>query len=435
MLFRHSTLLPSLHQNLMLIAFARFVLWGLAEVLILVNLLWLHLPFNAPVAQGILALYAASGIVSFVQAKTSRELPPGAILMHLVLDVSIMTGLFHVAGGAANPFVSILLFPLTVSAAILPSRFTWLMVILTLISYGSLFLPDFGAAEPMMDHSQHTMTPETQSVFSLHIVGMWFNFAISAVLISFFVVKMRQQIQTQQEKINQHREKSLRDEQLLGIATQAASAAHHISTPLATMAVIINDLKSDPLSAPFNEDLNLLTAQVENCKQVLGNLRYRDNDLASISLEQFIAQLVDEFRLMRPDAVLETDIKADNTNHISSDPSLRMALLNVLNNSADASPGNIQLNSYVEKSLIHFRIRDFGAGLPEQFSTNPHEDKISTPVHSTKPEGLGLGLFLSHATLDLHQGHITQENTGEQGTMTHITLPIWHQPDEKKTDD
>jgi two-component system sensor histidine kinase RegB len=425
MFLKHTFTLSSSHKNLTLIAAARVVLCCVAELLIVVNQLWLHLPFNEPLVHGVLAAFAFTAIAAFVQARSARHISHYAMLRHLTLDVLIMTWIFHLVGGAANPFVSILLFPLTISAAILPSRFTWLMVVLTLASYGSLFLPTDGATNLVVDHSQHSHSHgNQQSVFSLHLVGMWFNFAISAILISFFVVKMRQQIQQQQQKLNTQREKALRDEQLLGIATQAASAAHHISTPLSTMAVIINDLRQTQTNDLLQEDLKLLSAQIDNCSEVLNTLRHRENSNEPIPLTLFIHQLIDEFKLIRPEAMLETHIDDLNTYQISSDPSLRMALLNVLNNAADVSPQTIQLNVSLEKNTLHLKIRDFGSGLPEGFSNNALINGTESPTISSKPNGMGIGLFLSHATIDQHQGKISLTNM-EQGTLTYISLPVF----------
>lgn len=425
MLFKHTLMLSSSHKNLALIAAARGVLWCVAELLIVVNQLWLHLPFNESLVHAVLAAFALTAIAAFVQARSAGHISDDAILRHLTIDVLMMTWVFHLVGGAANPFVSILLFPLTISAAILPSRFTWFMVILTLVSYGSLFLPSNGAENLVTDHSQHShLHGSEQSVFSLHLVGMWFNFAISAILISFFVVKMRQQIQQQQNKLNTQREKALRDEQLLGIATQAASAAHHISTPLSTMAVIINDLRLSQTNDLFQEDLKLLSAQIDNCSDVLNTLRHRENTSGPILITLFISQLIDEFKLMRPEAVLTEFIDDLTQCEISSDPSLRMALLNVLNNAADVSPQKIQLDVALKKDTLHLKIRDYGEGFPESSSSNAILNGAEAPIHSSKPNGMGIGLFLSHATIDQHQGKISLTNM-EQGTLTYITLPIF----------
>jgi len=424
MFLKHTLTLSSSHKNLILIAASRIVLWGVAELLIAINKLWLHLPFNETLVHCVLAAFALTAIAAFIQARSVRLISHYTMLRHLTLDVLIMTWVFHLVGGAANPFVSILLFPLTISAAILPSRFTWFMVVLSLASYGSLFLPTDGATNLVVDHSEHSHSHGSQqSVFSLHLVGMWFNFAISAILISFFVVKMRQQIQQQQQTLNTQREKALRDEQLLGIATQAASAAHHISTPLSTMAVIINDLRQSQTSESLQQDLMLLSAQIDNCSDVLNTLRHRENTNEPIPLALFIHQLIDEFKLMRPEAVLEEQIDTLAMFAISSDPSLRMAVLNVLNNAADVSPQKIQLNVALEKNTLHLKIRDFGTGFPEEFANSAFINGAETPIISSKPNGMGIGLFLSHATIDQHQGKISLTNM-EQGTLTYITLPL-----------
>lgn len=426
----------SAHHNLMLIGLARLVMFLLAQLLILINTFWLNLEFSDLQAHIVLGIYAAVTLFGFYRVRLSKRVSQLEILFHLVLDVLIMTSLFYVSGGAANPFVSILLFPLIVSASILPKRFTWFMVLLTLVSYGCLFLfstdsETIGVAHEMSGHQMsHGRQDSDSSIFSLHIVGMWFNFAISAILISFFVVRMSDQIRKQQEKINAHRETALRDEQLLGIATQAASAAHHMSTPLSTMAIIVDDLKRETRHQDIGEDLEVLGAQIDNCKQVLDKLRQHANHstkaaIADEPVSVFIEQLLDEFRLLHPEAKLQEQIAAGlDKVDLSSDPSLRMALLNVLNNAVDASPDKLCLSVNVESNQLHIHVKDDGQGLPESLKDRLYEGSMIGPVASSKPEGMGLGLFLSHATINLHQGRISLESDGEKGTMTHIELPL-----------
>jgi two-component system sensor histidine kinase RegB len=43
---------------------------------------------------------------------------------------------------------------------------------------------------------------------------------------------------------------------------------------------------------------------------------------------------------------------------------------------------------------------------------------------SNKREGLGLGLFLSQASLTRFGGTVSLENSPEGGTMTQITMPL-----------
>ena len=123
----------SLQQNVRLIAFARVVLLIFAELFLLLNYVFLDLSFNVYLAQGILSLFAVSAALTFVQTRSPQTITERVVRVQLVSDVVIMSLLFHFTGGAANPFVSILLFPLIISASILPGKFTWFMVVLTLV--------------------------------------------------------------------------------------------------------------------------------------------------------------------------------------------------------------------------------------------------------------------------------------------------------------
>lgn len=421
-----------LRENVRLIASARLALWGLAQLFLLVDHLYLNLKFNFILAEFILSLFAFSAMFTFAQLKSARIITENYVRLQLVSDVLFMSLLFHVTGGSANPFVSLLLFPLTISAATLNSNFTWFMALLTVSCYGSLYLVDLSVSETSVAnehaHDMHHQIDASQTAFSLHLIGMWFNFAVSAALICFFLIRMRQELKSRQHKINEQREQLLRDEQLLGIATQAASAAHHISTPLSTMAVLVDDLQADSLTQDFDEDLTLLASQIAICKNVLDDLRHQARlSQQDESVHYFLTQLVNEFRLLRPSVRLEKNWNSAQFDespspNISSDPSLRMAILNILNNAADASPERVCFEADVEPDKLRLTISDYG---------NSDENKVSRilsaaeqPLESDKEHGMGIGLFLSHATINRHHGKISVERADKSGTRIHISLSL-----------
>tara|TARA_R110002167_G_scaffold76592_3_gene213297 strand:- start:219 stop:1487 length:1269 start_codon:yes stop_codon:yes gene_type:complete len=420
MIFSHLKLHSSLEKNLRLIAFARLALLVVAQFFVLLNQFIFAVEVKLFWAEVCLLLLALSAGLTLFQLQSDPKNLEWKVKIQLVSDVVILSLLFHATGGAANPFVSILLFPLVISASILTGRFNWFMVLFTLSCYGSLFLLDTGANTRGMAEHHHMMPSSSETAFSLHIIGMWFNFAISAVLISFFVVRMRQEIELQQLELNSQREQALRDEQLLGIATQAASAAHHLGTPLSTMSIIIHDLESEAcFPEAYKEDLAVLAAQVANCKSVLNSLRHEaENEFKPEPLNLFITKLLDEFRLIRPQAKLE--IKGEESLPanvlIMADPALRMAILNVLNNAADVSPERIIFHSQYQKDHVLIDIIDFGDGISDGAGL--------MPVRSSKQEGLGLGLFLSHATLNRYGGEISLFQLDAGGTKVRIIIPV-----------
>lgn len=407
-----------------LVAMARAALLIFAQLFVLLNQVVVAVTVQLFWAEVFLGLLACSAIFTFFQFKHSSlgstQHLEEKVKLQLVLDVILLSLLFYVSGGAANPFVSILLFPLVISALILPGRFNGFMVLFTLSCYGSLFIFEQG---DFKQHSvDHAVMPSNamMNLFSLHIVGMWFNFAISAVLISFFIVKMRQEIDRQQMQLNQQREQSLRDEQILGIATQAASAAHHLGTPLSTMNVILSDFSKDAgFPEAYKEELVVLLSQVENCKDVLNSLRHQaEHTYQADTLQCFLATLINEFHLLRPQITLQVDGLNDLPEHLNimADSALRMAILNILNNAGDASPARVIFHPYYAEGDLCMDITDFGEGFDVP--------SYRAPVLSEKQDGLGLGLFLSHATLSRYGGKIRVTQQDTLGSCVHIRIPI-----------
>lgn len=71
---------------------------------------------------------------------------------------------------------------------------------------------------------------------------MWVNFGFSALLISWFVVRMAATLRQQSQAIARSREAGLRNEQIISVASIAAGTAHEMRTPLATMAVTVDEI-------------------------------------------------------------------------------------------------------------------------------------------------------------------------------------------------
>ncbi len=166
--------------------------------------------------------------------------------LHLIFFCasSILTGLLYLNGGATNPFVSLYLVPLAISAATLSVRFTVALAAFCLVAYSLLMFyyhplqilsPNH---EMVLNSEHHTMHMTDGNPVNWHVVGMWLNFVLSTLLISYFVLRMARALRAQDAELSAIREKQLRDEQLLGIATLAAGTLHELGTPLATMTLL-----------------------------------------------------------------------------------------------------------------------------------------------------------------------------------------------------
>jgi two-component system sensor histidine kinase RegB len=360
------------------------------------------------------------------EAPSQRE-----FFTHLLMDLAGLSILLYFTGGASNPFVSYYLVPVTIAAATLSAGYTGMLSALALLSY-TLLLFFFQPLETLMpeaavDHAMHGMAPASPAtadpIASLHTLGMWFNFLVSAVLITYFVVRMAAELRTREESIARYREDTLRNEQIIALATQAAGTAHEMGTPLGTMAVLLKDMKEEHADSPeLLADLELLQRQVSSCRGSLRSL-VRKADLnnqhtSHVELDSFIADLRDRWRLVRPEVPCEISQQEGASPKVDVDPMLQQALINMLNNAADASPSGIGVALQWDSQQWQMKIRDHGAGLSRDVA-----GQIGTRIVSTKEGGMGVAHVLSQATLNRVGGRVSLFALPEGGTLTEITLP------------
>lgn len=376
----------------------------------------------------IMAMFALINVLTFWRLQQPWPVTDPEYFGQLLLDIVGVSVILYTSGGATNPFISYYLVPITISAALLPWRYTWMIAALSLAAYTLLlfFYQPLPALLP--DHSQHSghdMVMDNRGV-NLHILGMWVTFALSTALITYFVVKMAHALRAQQLQQANSREDELRDEQILAVATLAAGTAHELGTPLSTMTVLLDEMTaSDITDKPLQDDLQCLKTQLERCRKILANLvntaEIRSHDeKQTVYLKAYIATLVDHWQLMRPQTDLRVTVDpVIRQQRLRVDPTLEQAISNLLNNAAEASRNGVDLNLSIERQQAVIVVRDDGDGIPLEVA-----DRIGKPFVTTKGKGLGLGLFLSHATIDRYGGSIKLYNHPEGGTVAELRLPL-----------
>ncbi len=69
--------------------------------------------------------------------------------------------------------------------------------------------------------------------------------------------------------------------------------------------------------------------------------------------------------------------------------------------------------------FVQIEIRDTGVGIPQE-----NLERIFDPFFSTRPEGNGLGLAITHQIVHDHRGFISVESEVGKGTSFKIHLPL-----------
>ncbi|MEH6580985.1 MAG: ATP-binding protein [Halioglobus sp.] len=337
----------------------------------------------------------------------------------LLMDVLGWTSLMYFSGGANNPFISYYIVPLVVSAAVLPWRYTWLITGSSLAAY-SLLLYYY---QPFPLFTPHANMGHGNNV---HILGMWFNFLFSAGLITYFVVRMAGTLRRQEQEAVARKEDSLRNDQIMAVAGLAAGTAHELGTPLSTITVAVEELLADDSLGPqAKADCALIQSQLQQCKTILGHLS-RTAELTSTDerqqwlLKDWVADTLDHWAVRRPQVICHFSCENDSPSPlIEVDLTLAQALENLLNNAANAGGDQVevQLNWGLEWARIN--IRDHGPGVPAELL-----QKLGKPVVQASESGLGLGLLLTHATIERYGGNIELRNADAGGTIATLNLPL-----------
>jgi two-component system sensor histidine kinase RegB len=360
-----------------------------------------------------------------------RRRAPGEreFFAHLLLDVLGLSLLLYLSGGAGNPFVSYFLVPVTIAAATLGRLHTSVLAALALACYTLLLFHhqplDVLLPEALDAHADHEHgLDEAGSALNLHIVGMWLNFLVSAALITWFVVKMAEEIRRQEERLSRYREETLRNEQILAIATQSAGTAHELGTPLSTMAVLLKDMQIENQDKPaLLDDIHVLQQQIDACRSSLQQLSrkadFRNYQPEVMPLQNFLHELLEQWQLLRPEIFCSFALQDGMPPRISVDLTLRQALINLLNNAADASPAGIELKATWKQNEWCLQVRDFGAGIMREI-----QEQLGTSIVSTKQDGMGVGLVLSQATITRLGGYVNLYPLEGKGTLTEIVLPL-----------
>jgi two-component system sensor histidine kinase RegB len=255
---------------------------------------------------------------------------------------------------------------------------------------------------------------------------MWLNFFISACLITYFIVKMARDLRAQEAQLNRWREDQLRDEQVMAVATLAAGTAHELGTPLATMKLLLNELRDEYTGLqPLQKDLQLLQKQVNQCANTLRELiataeQTKDGQTPEEKVGDYCITLVERWKIMRPDVTARINL-ADNKININArfHPTIAQAIINLLNNAADASPEDIEIDINWDSYKMYWMIKDKGPGINEEITSHLGKSFIST-----KSKGLGIGLLLTQATINRYGGTVSLHKRVPQGTIIQLELPI-----------
>ena len=148
----------------------------------------------------------------------------------------------------------------------------------------------------------------------------------------------------------------------------------------------------------------------------------QSSEQTPVTVRDYFSALLSRWQLMRPNVNVSINLAKDSCDapctaafHLT----IEQSIINLLNNAADASPESVEASIQWTPDRATIDIRDHGSGLDIN-----HIDNLGQAFVTHKDDGLGLGLFLSRATLTRFGGTVSLRNAPDGGTHTQITLPL-----------
>ena len=362
---------------------------------------------TVPLYGGIASL-AAFNLLATLRTRHARSASSRESFVHLLADIAALAWLVAWSGGLANPFASLLVLPLALSTLALSRRWVAGTAAACVTAY---------AAVAAFGHDLPHVHGGPAAGFNLHLWGMAGDFLVEVGVVLYFSSRLVGLLRQRERELADLRERFVRNEGIVALATHAASVAHELNTPLGTLTLIADDLQDSPLPDDAREDLATIRQLVDVCRQRVRELARPADHARDGAVD--LQQVIDRWQLVRPDVTLHREGTLPAT--LLVDPGVGHLLLALLNNAADAGLAvghpRVDLSLQMEGDQLAGSVRDHGAGF----------DRARPPLpelfRSSKPHGMGVGLALSHATIERLGGELWVESTGARGSCMRFRVP------------
>lgn len=400
--------------------------WGAAAgQAITVLVVWGYLGIELPLATLFLLIGAgaATNAAATLWAGRAVWIPEAAPAFVMLIDVAILTGLLGVTGGPSNPFSTLYLVNIALAAAVLPPRWTWALVVVSIGCFGLLFSISTG------DHA--AMSHAAHGGLGLHFEGMFVAFVVSAVFIAYFVQRVTGELALRDSELADAQQARARAERLASLGTLAAGAAHELSTPLSTIAVVARELERNLAAAEGEEraaeDARLVREQVDRCRHILDQMsvdagEVRGETFVAVDLEELVSESTEG---LRGADRLDVVVRSDEPKRVLYVPkrAVAQALRAVTKNALEASPKGaaVEIHAGLDGGEWRIDVRDRGPGMPDDVLS-----RIGEPFFTTKgpDRGMGLGVFLAQTVLTGLGGGLDYHSRPGTGTTAALRLPV-----------
>ncbi|WP_340643828.1 ActS/PrrB/RegB family redox-sensitive histidine kinase [Phenylobacterium sp.] len=381
----------------------------------------LFLGFKAPYAIcfGLIGAAAWINLLTGVASPGQRMIADWEATAQLGFDVAQISVLLFLTGGTANPFILMLLAPVTLAAATLP--LTPLLILAGAAVGASVALAFFHMPLP----TAYGVTLDFPMSFMLGAA------AANVAGIGVIAGSVRQAAQESNRMalaLDVTQTVLSREQRLSALGALAAAAAHELGTPLATIAIVAKEMAREAPTAQVKEDADLLIAQAARCREILRRLtdapaEASDEVHERMSLLQLVHEVIEPHagvKGVRVEAIV-TGAAGVQSPDIWRMPEVLHALTSFVENAVDFATSEVLITARFDASSVSMEVRDDGPGFAPEILA-----KLGEPYVTTRPGaegsrtghiGMGLGFFIAKTLLERTGAAVTFQNGRPRGAV------------------
>jgi two-component system sensor histidine kinase RegB len=393
--------------------------------------------FDIGICLALIALSAWLNVFLRMRYPVRTRLSSAFATLLLAYDIVQLAALLYLTGGIQNPFVFLIVAPVTVSASTLPPRNTVALGVLA------------AAATTLLVFFHRTLPWDAPGSFTLptvYNIGALASVLAGMLFLALYAWRLAKESRQMADALAATEMVLAREQQLHALDGLAAAAAHELGTPLSTIAVVAKELaRGRPTDDNFAEDLELLQDQAERCRQILKKLtrgtQQPDPLLARVSVRELIEEAAAPYRGFNTkiaiSAAPEGNGSEDEPGAAAEPvgqrlPGVIYGLGNLVENAVDFALQRVEIKATWSAREIVITITDDGAGISPLVLDALGEPYITTRparqqdrTRDGEPHGMGLGFFIAKTLLERSGATVSLENRPPpaSGAVARVSWP------------
>jgi two-component system, NtrC family, sensor kinase len=223
----------------------------------------------------------------------------------------------------------------------------------------------------------------------------------------------------------------IHQEKMAAFGLLAAGIAHEVGNPLAALSSLVQMLQRRGPDPYTTEKLDLAARQLSRIERTIRELMDFSRPASPREAPVRLAEVVDEalgiakYYHRTKERAITREVPPDLANLRAVRDHLTQVVLNLLLNAIDATAkgGRIHLVARGGEGWVEMKVEDDGRGI-----ALADRCRLFQPFFTTKPQGTGLGLFISRQIVEELGGTLTYTTEPGQGTTFTMRLPCAAQP-------